>query len=145
MTDAVQERFAAAQRRWRRVIEVHRLAPPDAGFSQRLADLADAAREDALACREADAAGYEWQPHRGKGQPPPELQPGSGRRGPERLWQRFDAAVAALNRASTGKSLSEVAAAYELLSEIAGELAGAVEQEDRAAGLLAPAKRRLGA
>jgi len=78
MTDAVQERFAAAQRRWRRVIEAHRLAPPDAGFSARLADLADAAREDALACREADGAGYEWQPPRGKGQPPAELQPGSG-------------------------------------------------------------------
>jgi hypothetical protein len=143
VTAAVQERFAAAQRGWRRAIDAHRLAPPDAGFSQRLADLAAAAREDALACREADAEGYEWQPHRGKGQPPAELQPGSGRRGPEGVWQRFDAAVAALNRASTGKSLTEVAAAYELLSELAAELAAAVEQEDRKSGLLPPAKRRL--
>jgi hypothetical protein len=51
--------------------------------------------------------------------------------------------VAALNRASTGKSLTEVAAAYELLSELAAELAAAVEQEDRKSGLLPPAKRRL--
>jgi hypothetical protein len=145
MSDAAQERFAAAQEGWRQAIDAHRLAPPDGGFSGRLADLAAAAREDALACREADEAGYEWPPHRGKGQPPYELQADTARRGPEGLWLRFDAAVTELNRVSAGTSLLDVARAYELLSEIAGELAAAVEREDRASGVLAVAKRRLGA
>ena len=34
--------FSDAQERWRRALEAHRLAPPDAGFSARLTALADA-------------------------------------------------------------------------------------------------------
>jgi hypothetical protein len=142
--DAAQVAFRDAQEAWRRALEAHRLAPPDAGFSARLARLAAAARAEAAACREADAAGFEWPPHRASSSNPPyELQPGSGRRGPEELWRHFDAAVADLNRAATGTDLLDVARAYDDLAVAAGALADAVEGEDRASGLLprVPARR----
>jgi hypothetical protein len=134
--------FRAAQEYWRAALSSHRLAPPDTGFSARLAALAAAASEEAAACREADAAGFEWPPHRASSNAPPwELRPGSGRRGPESLWRRFDGAVAELNRAATGTDLMAVAGAYEELGVVAGELAAAVEAEDVASGLL-PRRRR---
>jgi hypothetical protein len=138
--------FRAAQEQWREALASHRLAPPDAGFSARLAALAAAAQAEAVACREADAAGFEWPPHRASSNRPPwELQPESGRRGPAELWRGFDAAVAELNRAATGTELLEVAAAYEQLAGVAGELAGAVEREDRASRLLPRARARRSA
>ena len=133
--DPIQAAFAAAQERWRRAIRAHRLAPPDAGFSARLAELAAVAREEAEVCREAAAAGYEWPPHTSTANPPYELQPGTGRRGPDALWARFDAAAAELNRAGSGTDLIAVAQAHELLADAAGALAAEVEREDRASGL----------
>ena len=121
----------------------HRLAPPDAGFSTRLGALAAAARAEADACRAADAAGFEWPPHRASSSKPPwELQPRSGRRGPGGLWRRFDAAVAELNRAAAGTDLIDVAAAYEELADAVRRLAEAVESEDRSSGLLPRARQR---
>jgi hypothetical protein len=144
--DAAQSAFRDAQERWRTALEAHRSAPPDAGFSGRLTRLAEAARAEAAACRAADAAGFEWPPHRASSSKPPwELQPGSGRRGPEELWRRFDGAVAELNRAATGTDLLEVARAYEDLTDAAQELADAVEREDRASGLLPRARTRRSA
>ena len=141
-----QQAFRAAQEGWRRALESHRLAPPDAGFSARLAGLAAAAAAEAVACREADAAGFEWPPHRASSSAPPyELQPASGRRGPDDLWRRFDGAVSELNRAATGTDLVAVAVAYEELTEAAGELAVAVEREDRASGLLPRVRARRSA
>ena len=140
--EQAQSAFRAAQERWRGALEAHRLAPPDARFSARLAGLADAARAEAEACRGADGAGFEWPPHRASASAPPwELQPGSGRRGPEGLWRRFDGAVSELNRAATGTDLVAVAVAYDELAAVAGELAVAVEREDRASGLLPRARR----
>jgi hypothetical protein len=137
-----QSAFRDAQRIWRRALEGHRTAPPDAGFSARLGELAEAARAEALACRAANEAGFEWPPHRAASSDPPyELRPGSGRRGPEESWRRFDAAVSELNRSATGTDLLDVAAAYEELASVAGELASAVESEDRASGLLPHARR----
>jgi hypothetical protein len=140
--DQAQSAFRDAQGLWRGALEAHRLAPPDAGFSVRLSRLAAAARAEAQACRAANGAGFEWPPHRASSSAPPyELQPGSGRRGPEELWQRFDGVVSELNRAATGTDLVAVANAYEELAEVAGELAVAVEREDRASGLLPRARR----
>jgi hypothetical protein len=134
--------FRDAQEQWREALQGHRTAPPDAGFSVRLGALGDAARAEALACRAAHDAGFEWPPHRAASSKPPwELQPGSGRRGPAELWRRFDAAVAELNRAATGSDLVEVAGAYDELAAAAAELAAAAEGEDRASGLL-PRRRR---
>jgi hypothetical protein len=141
-----QATFRDAQERWRDALAAHRLAPPDAGFSGRLSGLADAARVEANACRVADAAGFEWPPHRASSSAPPyELQLGSGRRGPAELWRRFDAVVSELNRAATGADLLAVAVAYEELAEVAGELAVAVEREDRASGVLPRARARRSA
>ncbi len=99
-----------------------------------------------MACREAEAAGFEWPPHRASASKPPyELQPDSGRRGPEDLWRAFDGAVVELNRAATGTELLEVAAAYETLAGVAGELAAAVEREDRDSGLLPRGRARRSA
>jgi hypothetical protein len=144
--NAAQAAFRDAQERWRDALAAHRLAPPDAGFSVRLSALAEAARVEAVACRVADGAGFEWPPHRASSSAPPyELQPGSGRRGPEEMWRRFDGAVAEMNRVATGTDLVEVARAYEDLAKAACDLADAVEREDRASGLLPRARSRRSA
>ena len=144
--EGAQAAFRDAQERWRSALEAHRRAPPDAGFSSRLAALADAAQAEAVACRAAERAGFEWPPHRAASSKPPyELQVGSGRRGPEELWLRFDDAVTGLSRVATGTDLVEVAQAYEELAARAGELAAAVAHEDRANGMLPRAPRRCSA
>ena len=66
-------------------------------------------------------------------------RPGTGRRGPEHLWARFDAAVDQLNEAGAGESLADVVAAYAAVSEAAGAVADALE----AAGECAPNARAL--
>jgi hypothetical protein len=135
--EQVQEEFSEAQDRWGRALEAHRMATPNAQFSERLAELAAAARTEAEVCRKADAAGFEWPPHRKAGSKPPyELQPGTGRRGPDDLWRSFDGSVEALNRAASGTDLIEVARAYDDIARVAQALADAVECEDRASGLL---------
>jgi len=144
--ERVQAGFSAAQKHWRDALEAHRMAPPDAGFAARLSSLAEAAKLEAQECRYAHAAGFEWPPHRAADSGPPyELRPGTGRRGPEELWRRFDGAVAELNRAATGTDLLEVAAAYEQLADVAGGLADAVEEIDHASGLLPRARMRRSA
>jgi hypothetical protein len=74
--------------------------------------------------------------------PPYELRPGTGRRGPTELWERFDEAVARLNRAITGSSAAAVADAFGDFAEATAALAAAVEREDEAG---ARAGRRRGA
>jgi len=80
------------------------LAPPDLAFAARLRSLSAAAEKEREACEEADRAGLLWRPIPGAqgAQPPNELRPGTGRRGPPSLWERFDAAVEELNHAITG-------------------------------------------
>jgi hypothetical protein len=142
VTAESEHAFAEARSVWRAALREHVLAPPDAGFSRRLAGLAAAARQRAEACEAAYRDGFEWPAARGGAKPPYELLPGTGRRGPEELWARFDEAVAELDRVSEGRSLRAVARAYAELAEIASELAKAVEREDRASGLLPAAGRK---
>ena len=120
---------------WAEAMRAHKLAPPDAGFSGRLRLLAEAAAREQVAWEHAHAAGLLWRPVPGaeQAQPPYELRPGTGRRGPAQLWDRFDTAVAALNRAITGSDAASVADAFGELSEAAGELADAVAREDQTA------------
>jgi len=143
--DDVQADFERAQQRWRRAIQAHRMAPPDAGFSERLAELAGAAAEEAEICRRAAAEGYEWPPHKAGGKQPYELQPNTGRRGPEKLWAEFDAAVGELTRAAAETDLVAVARAHELIAGAAQRLADAVAEQDRASGLLPSRRRRRSA
>src|ERR1700760_5160303 len=119
---------------WAAAMRAHKLAPPDAGFAGRLRDLAEAAANEQVAWEHAHAAGLLWRPVPGaeNSEPPYELRPGTGRRGPSTLWDRFDAAVAALNRAITGSSAAVVADAFGDFAEAAGALADAVRAEDAA-------------
>jgi len=141
MTSESEQVFSQARTAWRAALRDHVLAPPDSGFSARLASLATAARQRAEACEIAYKDGFEWPPARGGAKPPYELQPGTGRRGPEELWARFDEAVAELDRVSEGRSLRAVGRAYAELADVADQLAQAVGRGDRASGLL-PAPRR---
>jgi hypothetical protein len=119
---------------WAEAMRTHKLAPPDAGFARRLRLLADAASREQVAWEHAHAAGLMWRPVPGaeRAEPPYELRPGTGRRGPQELWRRFDDAVAALNKAITGSSAADVADAFGDLAEVAGQLADAVVREDQA-------------
>jgi hypothetical protein len=138
MSEDSEQAFGEAREAWRAALRGHVLAPPDAGFSARLAGLSAAALQRAEACEAANRDGFEWPPAKGGAKPPYELQPGTGRRGPAGLWERFDEAVAELDRVSEGRSLRAVARAYVELAEVASGLAAAVEREDRASGLLPP-------
>ena len=118
-----------AQSAWAGAMRSHELAPPDAGFRNRLRALSEAA--DAMRATHARAleAGLAWRPVDGseRARPPYELRPGTGRRGPEELWARFDAAVGRLKHAGAGDSLSDLVAAYAAVAEAAEALAGALE------------------
>jgi hypothetical protein len=113
----------------------HKLAPPDAGFADRLRVLAEAAEREQVAWEHAHAAGLMWRPVPGaeNAEPPYELRPGTGRRGPEGMWARFDRAVANLNRAITGSDAAAVADAFGEMADAASTLADAIEAEDRVA------------
>ena len=120
---------------WAEAMRAHKLAPPDAGFAGRLRDLSDAAATEQVAWEHAHAAGLLWRPVPGaeSAQPPYELRPGTGRRGPRELWDRFDAAVATLNRAITGSNAAEVADAFGELADVTAQLADAVTHEEEPA------------
>lgn len=120
---------------WAEAMRAHKLAPPDAGFAARLTALSDAAAREQVAWEHAHAAGLMWRPIPGaeNAEPPYELRPGTGRRGPAELWARFDETVATLNRAITGSDAAAVADAFGDLSEAAAALAEAVVAEDAAA------------
>jgi hypothetical protein len=121
-----------ARDEWADAMRAHKLAPPDADFSRRLRALATAAENEQVAWEHAHNAGLLWRPVPGaeQAQPPYELRPGTGRRGPAELWERFDAAVAELNRAITGSDAAVVADAFGEMAEAAGALADAVAAED---------------
>jgi hypothetical protein len=115
-------------------MSAHKMAPPDPGFAARLRALATAAEKEREACEEAQRAGLLWRPIPGAqgAQPPYELRAGTGRRGPQQLWEQFDGAVQTLNHAITGTNVAGVARAFGNLASAAGALADAVEAEDQA-------------
>jgi hypothetical protein len=119
---------------WADAMRAHKLAPPDAGFANRMRALSEAAANEQVAWEHAHAAGLMWRPIPGaeSAEPPYELRPGTGRRGPPELWAGFDETVVALNHAITGSSAADVADAFGELSEAAGALATAVAGEDEA-------------
>jgi hypothetical protein len=120
---------------WANAMRAHKLAPPDPGFADRIRKLGAAAAREQVAWEHAHSAGLMWRPVPGAeaAQPPYELRPGTGRRGPADLWARFDHAVAALNQAITSSNAAAVADAFGELADAAQTLAGAIEREDAAA------------
>ncbi len=131
----IMRRVRQASNDWAEAMRAHKLAPPDLGFASRLAALADAAATEQVAWEHAHAAGLIWRPIPGAEgtEPPYELRAGTGRRGPQELWDRFDASVATLNQAISGSDAAAVADGFGEMSEAARTLAEAVAQEDRAA------------
>ena|ERR1700733_10566907 len=134
--DTQQEEITRAVREassgWAEAMRAHKMAPPDAGFAGRLSGLAEAAQREQTAWEHAHQAGLFWRPIPGAetAQPPHELRPGTGRRGPPELWERFDEAVATLNLVIAGSSAAAVAAAFGEMAEAAKALADAVAQKD---------------
>jgi len=134
--------FKEGMAAWAGAVEAHKQAPPDKNFAARLSALSQGASEAARVCRGAHAAGFEWPPARkADSEPPYELRPGTGRRGPEELWRRFDEATTRLGTMAAGTNMLEVARAYEELAAIAGELAKAVLRADPTSGPRARARR----
>ena len=129
------QRLRDARAAWGQAMTAHKMAPPDPGFASRLRALSRAAQAERDACEEADRAGLLWRPIPGAqgAQPPYELRPGTGRRGPTDLWERFDATVLNLNHAITGTNVVGVARAFGELAAAAAALADAVEAEDQKA------------
>jgi len=135
MTDPAEQRRQAiamneeAASIWAQAMHAHKYAPPDAGFPERLRQLAYAAHTRARAARVADAQGLKWkaQPGALQSQPPYELRPDTGRTGPPELWETFDAAVLAYNQALAGTSPAQVANAADALGDAADGLAQAHE------------------
>ncbi|MEN3284998.1 MAG: hypothetical protein V7607_6138 [Solirubrobacteraceae bacterium] len=119
----------SAQEAWAGAMRTHALAPPDAGFRDRVRSLADAAAAMRDAHARALESGLAWRPIKGAehARPPYELRPGTGRRGPDELWTRFDEAVAQLNEAGAGDNLAAVVAGYAAIAEAARALADALE------------------
>lgn len=130
--DEVAHLVRHASEGWASAMRAHTMAPPDIGFAGRLHQLAEAAATEQLAWEQADRAGLQWRPVPGaeRAEPPYELRPGTGRRGPEALWATFDAAVAGLNTAIAGSNALAVARAFGEMSRAASTLAEAVERED---------------
>lgn len=120
---------------WASAMRAHTVAPPDTGFAGRLRSLAEAAGTEQVAWERAHQAGMLWRPVPGaeRAEPPYELRPGTGRRGPEPLWERFDHAVEGLNRAIAGSSAAGLAEAFGEMARAASDLAEAVQREDEAA------------
>jgi hypothetical protein len=130
----IMRRVREASNAWAGAMRNHKLAPPDAGFAARLRALAEAASTEHVAWEHAHAAGLLWRPVPGaeNAEPPYELRPGTGRRGPADLWAQFDVAVQGLNRAITQSDASKVADAFGDVAGVAGALADAVTNEDDA-------------
>ena len=117
---------------WAGAMRAHKLAPPDPDFAARLRALAEAGAAEQAAWQEAHAAGMMWRPIPGAegAEPPYELRPGTGRRGPPELWARFDTAVAELNQAIAGSDSAAVARAFGEMARAARSVADAVATED---------------
>jgi hypothetical protein len=131
----IMRKVREASNVWAEAMRAHKMAPPDAGFSARLRALAEAAATEQVAWEHAHAAGLMWRPVPGaeNAEPPYELRPGTGRRGPAELWLRFDRAVAALNSAITQPNAAQVADAFGEVADVAAALSDAVAREDERA------------
>jgi hypothetical protein len=132
---------------WADAMRTHKMAPPDEGFAGRLKKLSEAAATEQVAWERAEAAGLMWRPVPGaeRAEPPYELRPGTGRRGPEELWARFDAAVGQLNQAIAGSSSAEVATAFGEMADAAADLSDAVALQDQVAHEALERARKRGA
>ena len=122
----------AGHQAWAQANRDHRLAPPDAGFSHRLANFARAAVKLRDGFQAAANAGLGWKPQAGVSNalPPYELRPESGRRGPAELWEAFDAAIDTRRKALEGTDARAIAEAFAQLAAAGRQLAVSVAEID---------------
>jgi hypothetical protein len=126
------EQLNIADDRWETAIRASAAAPPDPGFAGRLRAIASAAEQEAAAFRLADAAGLAWPvlPEAADLTLSYELRRGGTRRGPDDLWDRFDAAVSDLALALQGVALSAISRAFTMLADVTHTLADEIDQLD---------------
>ncbi len=111
--------LAVAQWEWLSALQASRMAPPDAWFAGRLAQIAEAAarKADALGHFDDDAEmRWESEPPEGPLGLSYELRPGGNRPGPAELWAHFDATVEELDSALAEARASRLRGALEDLS-----------------------------
>jgi len=124
-TQTAIEQLRKADDRWRAAVRGLDTYP------KRLRELAEAAEHESRALTLADLANVGWNPRPGasKLRLAYEVEEQSSRPGPPALWTRFDRAVTQLGVALEGESIKALADAFSTLSQIAGELADACEQQ----------------
>jgi excisionase family DNA binding protein len=117
---------------WELALERSRMAPPDAGFSSRLRQIAMAASwwSAALKRRASADAEFGWKPIPGSVgmELSYELRPGGNRPGPRDAWERFDRTVARLGNAMEGDRLSAVTGALTDLADAARDISDQLDE-----------------
>jgi hypothetical protein len=140
--DQTISQLRAAEQSWRQALTQHWKAPPDAGYTRRLRDLAGASEAQRTAYQHAAGEGLRLTPDEPRERPvPPELAPTSGRPGPPQLWQRVDDAFENLSLSLEGTNIPAIAAAY---GEIADAVQGVANAIDGHGGIEQPRRQRAG-
>jgi excisionase family DNA binding protein len=118
--------------RWDLALERSRMAPPDAGFSSRLRQIATAAAwwSAALKRRAEVVPEFGWKSVSGSvGMTLSyELRSGGNRPGPRDAWERFDRTVTRLGKAMEGDRLSAVTGALSDLADAARDISDTLDE-----------------
>jgi excisionase family DNA binding protein len=118
--------------RWEQALERSQMAPPDAGFSGRIRDIAMTSSWWSAALRDRASVDPEfgWKPVAGSvGMTLSyELRPGGNRPGPRDAWERFDRTVARLGKAMEGDRLSAVTGALSDLADAARDISDLLDK-----------------
>ncbi len=127
-TQTALEQLRRADERWRAAMRGLE------DYSRRLRELADAAEHESRALTLSHLANVKWRPMAGASQlrRPFELERESERPGPTALWTRFDRLWKQLGAAIEADSITNLAAAFQEVSTVAGELATALEHKPAA-------------
>ena len=130
--DQTISQLRAAEQSWRQALTQHWKAPPDAGYTRRLRDLAGASEAQQDAYRRAAGEGLRLTADEPRERPvPPELAPTSGRPGPPHLWRRVDDAFEDLSLSLEGTDIPAIAAAYGEISDAVQAVADAIDEDVR--------------
>jgi hypothetical protein len=126
-----RQEYRRASRRWQEALLASAEAPPDAGFAQRVREIATAANQQSGAFNLLAGSSLNWRPRPGAQamELSYELRPGApSRPGPPDLWDRFDRAVESLGDAYEGVSLAEIAHAFGRVAKAGHEIADSLEE-----------------